>query len=281
MAGTAGAGSARPTRSVHTTINVLEGLRLFELHRRRGRARAARCAAPRARVPAGASPVQVAPDREDHQVRFTRFVFPPRWHYDILRALDHFQAVDAPRDPRLAEAIEIVRSAGARMVAGRCNTVQGQDVLRARTAGAPSRWNTLRALRVLKWWDWEERDAKAHGQVARSASETAAGSDAVESCTFGLESAASAGVKTSCGGAWPQVVSRAFNFGENQMHRYGQVSGTFFAFLAIMQATRVVLGWPIQVAAISVPVWASVVAVLITGSLAIWAFRTAKVATKL
>ena len=41
---------------------------------------------------------------------FTRFVFPPRWHYDILRALDYFQAVDAPRDPRLSEAIDIVRS---------------------------------------------------------------------------------------------------------------------------------------------------------------------------
>ena len=41
---------------------------------------------------------------------FTRFVFPPRWHYDILRALDYFQAVDAPRDPRLSEAIDIVRT---------------------------------------------------------------------------------------------------------------------------------------------------------------------------
>ena len=41
---------------------------------------------------------------------FTRFAFPPRWHYDILRALDYFQAAGAPCDPRLAEAIEIVQS---------------------------------------------------------------------------------------------------------------------------------------------------------------------------
>src|SRR6266853_416281 len=41
---------------------------------------------------------------------FTRFSFPPRWHYDILRALDYFQAVNAPGDPRLAEAIDIVHS---------------------------------------------------------------------------------------------------------------------------------------------------------------------------
>src|SRR5688500_18333439 len=41
---------------------------------------------------------------------FLRLSFPPRWHYDILRALDYFQAVNAPRDERLAEAIQIVRS---------------------------------------------------------------------------------------------------------------------------------------------------------------------------
>ena len=60
------------------------------------------------------------------------------------------------------------------------------------------------------------------------------------------------------------------------MRRYEQVSGAFFSFLAIMQLTRAVLGWPIQVAAVAVPVWASVVAFLVTGSLAIWAFRAAK-----
>jgi hypothetical protein len=60
------------------------------------------------------------------------------------------------------------------------------------------------------------------------------------------------------------------------MRRYEQVSGAFFALLAIIQLTRAVLVWPIQVAAITVPVWASVVAFIITGSFAIWAFRTAK-----
>jgi hypothetical protein len=39
---------------------------------------------------------------------FTRFSFPPRWHYDILRALDCFQAVNARCDTRLAEAIDIL-----------------------------------------------------------------------------------------------------------------------------------------------------------------------------
>jgi len=60
------------------------------------------------------------------------------------------------------------------------------------------------------------------------------------------------------------------------MRRYEQVSGAFFTLVAIVQLTRVVAGWPVQVATITVPVWASVVAFLIAGSLAIWGWRTAR-----
>jgi hypothetical protein len=84
----------------------------------------------------------------------TRFSFPPRWHYDILRALDYFQAVNAPRDRRLAEAIDIVRS--VRHEDGRWplqHSYKGKTYFELERVGAPSRWNTLRALRVLKWWD--------------------------------------------------------------------------------------------------------------------------------
>lgn len=57
-------------------------------------------------------------------------------------------------DPRLAEAIEIVR--GARREDGRWplqHQHQGKTWFELERLGAPSRWNTLRALRVLKWWD--------------------------------------------------------------------------------------------------------------------------------
>jgi hypothetical protein len=60
------------------------------------------------------------------------------------------------------------------------------------------------------------------------------------------------------------------------MRRYEQVSGAFFSLLAIVQLTRVVAGWPVHVATITVPVWASVIAVLITGSFAIWAYRASR-----
>jgi hypothetical protein len=84
---------------------------------------------------------------------FTRFAFPPRWRYDILRALDHFRAAGARRDERLAEAIEIVRA--ARGEDGRwplTSRWRGETYFEMERLGAPSRWNTLRALRVLAWW---------------------------------------------------------------------------------------------------------------------------------
>jgi len=140
--------------SVHTTISALEGLRSYEL-RGGSNARAARAAQRR-----GREFLLVHRLFRSHRTgavikpEFTLFAFPPRWHYDILRALDHFQAVDAPRDPRLAEAIEIVRK--SRRSDGRWslqNRWRGKTYFELERLGAPSRWNTLRALRVLKWWD--------------------------------------------------------------------------------------------------------------------------------
>jgi len=60
------------------------------------------------------------------------------------------------------------------------------------------------------------------------------------------------------------------------MRRYEQVSGAFFCLVAAAQLTRVLLGWPVQVADVAVPVWASVLAFLVTAAFAIWAFRAAK-----
>lgn len=60
------------------------------------------------------------------------------------------------------------------------------------------------------------------------------------------------------------------------MRRYAQVSGAFFGLLAAVQLTRAVLGWPVQVAGVAVPVWASALAFLVASTFAVWAFRTAK-----
>jgi hypothetical protein len=140
--------------SVHTTISVLEGLRLYELQRRRN-VRAVRAAQAR-----GREFLLVHRLLRSHRTGeiikpiFLKFSFPPRWHYDILRALDYFQAAGAPRDERLGEAIDIVRStqrADDRWPLD--NSYKGKTWFQLERVGAPSRWNTLRALRVLKWWD--------------------------------------------------------------------------------------------------------------------------------
>ena len=59
------------------------------------------------------------------------------------------------------------------------------------------------------------------------------------------------------------------------MRRYELVSGIVFSIIALAQLTRTLLGWPVQVDLFTVPVWVSGVAFLITGSLAVWAFRSA------
>ena len=58
------------------------------------------------------------------------------------------------------------------------------------------------------------------------------------------------------------------------MRRYEKVSAVFFGLLAIMQLARLLLRWPVQVASVNVPLWVSALAVIITGALAMWGFRT-------
>jgi hypothetical protein len=140
--------------SVHTTIIALEGLHHYELFRRTG-LDAVRRAQQRAR-----EFLLVHRLFRSHRTgnviksEFTRLYFPPRWHYDILRALDYFRAVNAPCDHRVREAIEILQ--GRRGPDGRWSVLwshKGRVHFELERIGGPSRWNTLRALRVLKWWD--------------------------------------------------------------------------------------------------------------------------------
>ena len=92
--------------------------------------------------------------------RFTMLSYPTRWYYDVLRGLDYFRAAGAdPGDDRLAEAIELV--AAKRDADGRLpleNVHQGPSHLEMDgPEGFPSRWVTLRALRVLRWAGRETR----------------------------------------------------------------------------------------------------------------------------
>ncbi len=138
--------------SFHTTISALEGL--FEL-RQRGDGEHLREASERGhefllahRLFRSHRTGAVVKDE------FTRFHFPPRWHYDVLRGLDFLRAAGAPRDERLADAVTLVRerrkSDGCWRLA---SPYRGAEHFEMEAGGQPSRWNTLRALRVLQWWE--------------------------------------------------------------------------------------------------------------------------------
>ena len=87
-----------------------------------------------------------------------RFAFPTWWHYDVLRALDYLRLAGTAPDERVAEAIDVV--AGRRDEKGRwpldTQYPGNMPVEMDEGEGKPSRWNTLRALRVL---DWHSRSA--------------------------------------------------------------------------------------------------------------------------
>lgn len=141
--------------SFHTTISVLEGLFEYEQSQNCRFKRDVQDAQQR-----GREFLLVHRLFKSHRSSeivnpaMTRFSFPPRWHYDILRALDYFQASKAPQEERLEEAIEIVRK--RRQKDGRWilqNRHPGRTFFELEEVGESSRWNTLRALRVLKWWE--------------------------------------------------------------------------------------------------------------------------------
>ena len=84
---------------------------------------------------------------------FTEIAFPTRWHYDILWGLDYLRRAGVAPDERMAEAIDLVGKKRDQL--GRWpleNPHPGPaHVEMEGGAGEPSRWNTLRALRVLRW----------------------------------------------------------------------------------------------------------------------------------
>jgi len=140
--------------SFDTTINVLDGLLEFE------------------RATGGSAEVHTARRSGEEYLlerglfrrkssgeivrpAYLEFAFPYYWHYDVLRALDYFRSSGANPDPRMAEAVEVVQSKrqpDGRWLLDRIHPGQVYFDLEG-GVGAPSRWNTLRALRVLDWWN--------------------------------------------------------------------------------------------------------------------------------
>ncbi|HEY9311578.1 hypothetical protein [Williamsia sp.] len=84
---------------------------------------------------------------------FARFPFPPQWHFDVLRGLEFFRFSGAECDERLDDAVAVlVKSRGRDGRWPYHRPYPGRRWFALESAG-PSKWSTLRCLRVLDWWD--------------------------------------------------------------------------------------------------------------------------------
>ena len=152
--------AARTDRSsFHTTICVLEGLLAFE------QAFGASATVTEARKRAHEYLLERRLLRrlstgEIIKPAWSHFSFPPLWHYDVLRALDYLRDAGVPPESRVDEAIGVVlerrQSDGRWFNDARHRNTLYEDI--AGAIGAPNRWITLRALRVLDWY--EQRPAR-------------------------------------------------------------------------------------------------------------------------
>jgi hypothetical protein len=94
---------------------------------------------------------------------FTLLSYPHRWYYNVLRGLDYFARVNTPYDERLQDAIALLKS--RRRPDGTWpvqHKYPGKSFFDMEKIGGPSRWNTLRALRVMRWWEGLEKPAVQH-----------------------------------------------------------------------------------------------------------------------
>jgi hypothetical protein len=140
--------------SFATTINVLEGLLAYE----RATRGSAESIAARRRGEEYLLERKLFRRKSTGEVvnpAWLQLSFPVRWQYDILRALEYFRSVGDMPDSRIREAIDVLRSKqqpdGTWLLE---KTHPGKIHFALEDGdGQPSRWNTLRALRVLSWYE--------------------------------------------------------------------------------------------------------------------------------
>lgn len=142
--------------SFHTTICVLEGL--WEYQRTDGAVQVSQARRRAEEYLLTRSLMRRASTGEIADEDWLSFSFPVQWHYDVLRGLEYFWDTGESPDVRLGEAIDLTRDKrqddGTWLLE---NTHPGLVHFEMEDGdGRPSRWNTLRSLRVLRWWD--ERD---------------------------------------------------------------------------------------------------------------------------
>jgi len=141
--------------SLHSTLSVLEGIREYESNGYCYRINELR----NARLESEEFILLHKLFRSDRtgeiiNPNFLKLYYPGRWYYDILKAMDYFQFAKRKYDSRMEEAIRIISN--KRMTSGKWELTSmhpGQTHFEMEKVGKPSRWNTLRASRVLRHFD--------------------------------------------------------------------------------------------------------------------------------
>lgn len=140
--------------SFHSTICVLEGLLAFE----QAFGAQPRVTAARSRAHDYLLERRLLRRRSTGDVidaAWSAPIFPPLWHYDVLRALDYLRAAGVAPEARMAEAVTALRERRLHDNRWRLER-RHKDTLHETLAGPvgePNKWLTLRALRVLRWYD--------------------------------------------------------------------------------------------------------------------------------
>ena len=138
--------------SLHTTISVLEGIVEYEKNGYKYRLDELR-EAQKAALEFILIHRLFLSDRTGLIIKktFLKMTYPTRWYYDIFRALDCFQRGNIPWDDRMSEAIDVLLKKRNKSHTWNMQSKHpGQIHFEMEKAGKPGRWNTLRALRILK-----------------------------------------------------------------------------------------------------------------------------------
>lgn len=140
--------------SLHTTISVLEGIEEYFKNGYAYRKKELEAARASALEFILLHQLYIS-DRTGEIIKkdFLRFPYPYRWKYDILRALDFFQYAKVAYDPRMEKALHYLFSKRTKNGKWKLNAAYpGKVHFNMEKAGEESRWNTLRALRVLEYY---------------------------------------------------------------------------------------------------------------------------------
>ena len=138
--------------SMHTTISVLEGILEYARNGYSYRLRELQAAAEQSREFLLQHRLYQS-DRTGEVIdkKWLMLSFPSRWKYDILRALDYFQAAGIEYDPRMQDALDVLVEKRRKDHTWPVQAKHpGQTHFEMEVTGGPSRWNTLRALRTIR-----------------------------------------------------------------------------------------------------------------------------------